>query len=89
MDKETLGNRRNMKKNIKLAIGIFVFVLILYCWICLYLYYQDQKNIIFKNNCLFNYTNCSYSYVYNFTNNLDKNYNKSINSLRDFIKNES
>lgn len=76
-----------MKTKTKLAIGIFILVLIFYFGIVFYLFYLNERNKIFENNCYFNFTNCSYDYVYRFNDNINRKYNNSINNLRGFILN--
>lgn len=72
-------------KIITLIIGLIILVIFLYASIVLYFFYLEQKDKIFENNCYFNFTNCSYDYIYQ----IDRDYNHSINKLRDFLSNGS
>jgi len=73
-----------MKKSIKIIIGILILILILYFGIVMYLYYQGEKDKIIQNSC-------NFTRDYNTTlivDNLNQNYNNSINNLNKLIKNE-
>jgi hypothetical protein len=77
-----------MKTKTKLAIGIFILILILYFGIVFYLVYINQNKDNFFKTC--NLTDCRIFDNYNFNNavnNMDNDYNISINKLRDLIEN--
>jgi hypothetical protein len=73
-----------MKIILKLILGFLIFSIIFYMMICLYFFAVDYQKRIIVNNCRFNYTNCSFDYIYNVTkavDNLEKNYNSSIQQI--------